>query len=276
MDWRRNVLILPGVAISDVSTAPTVGQNRGPAVISIAIIEDNRLVREGIAALLGQLPDLKVVAGGHSDDTVLLKGVNPQVILLDLGLQNGDSLRVAQQVKADYPASRIIVMDLLPVHEDIMEFVNAGVPFELAEDIAILPLLGAVPEIIMLSQTQRVSAWDAARIYFAAGATVGLDRLRALAARIPTADHWDRLALRRILDDLYAAQRTISAEVLSAGGSEGAAAVEIWRKRRRDDVERTLNFLNELERSGDASLSKLALANSQIQKLAAGPVTQTH
>jgi len=162
------------------------------------------------------------------------------------------------------------------VEARIAEFVNAGVPFELAEDIAILPLLGAVPEIIMLSQTQRVSAWDAARIYFAAGATVGLDRLRALAARIPTADHWDRLALRRILDDLYAAQRTISAEVLSAGGSEGAAAVEIWRKRRRDDVERTLNFLNELERSGDASLSKLALANSQIQKLAAAPVTQTH
>ena len=83
------------------------GQNRGRAVISIAIIEDNRLVREGIAALLSQLPDLKVVAGGHSDDTVLLKGLNPQVILLDLGLQNGDSLRVAQQVKADYPASKI-------------------------------------------------------------------------------------------------------------------------------------------------------------------------
>jgi len=95
MDWRRNVPILLGVAIP-ISTAQTVGQNRGPAVISIAIIEDNRLVREGIAALLSQLPDLKVVAGRHSDDTVLLKGVNPHVILLDLGLQNGDSLRVAQ------------------------------------------------------------------------------------------------------------------------------------------------------------------------------------
>src|SRR5207248_2412269 len=108
-----------------------------------------------------------------------------------------------------------------------------------------------------LSETQRVSAWDAARAYFAAGATVGLDRLRALAARIVTADHWDRLALRRIVDDLYAAQRLISGEVLSSGGAETTGAVENWRNRRRDDVERMLSFLAELERSGDASISKL-------------------
>ena len=31
-------------------------------MISVALIEDNRLVREGIAALLNQLPDLRVVA----------------------------------------------------------------------------------------------------------------------------------------------------------------------------------------------------------------------
>ena len=95
--------------------------------ISIALIEDNRLVREGIAALLSQLPDLTVVAGGASGDTALLKGVNPQVVLLDLGLRNGDSLRVAAKVKKEFPESKVIVMDLLPVHEDIVEFVNAGV-----------------------------------------------------------------------------------------------------------------------------------------------------
>lgn len=96
-------------------------------MISVALIEDNRLVREGIAALLSQLPDLTVVAGGASGDTALLKDVNPQVVLLDLGLRNGDSLRVAAKVKKEFPESKVIVMDLLPVHEDIVEFVNAGV-----------------------------------------------------------------------------------------------------------------------------------------------------
>jgi DNA-binding NarL/FixJ family response regulator len=98
-----------------------------PSVISVALIEDNRLVREGIAALLNQLPDLKVVSGEASGDTALLREVNPQVVLLDLGLGNGDSLRVADKVKKEFPESKVIVMDLLPVYEDIVEFVNAGV-----------------------------------------------------------------------------------------------------------------------------------------------------
>jgi len=113
-------------------------------VITIALIEDNRLVREGITGLLNQIPDLKVVAGGNSDDITLLKNLNPQIILLDLGLQNGDSLGVAQRVKAGYPDSKIIVMDLLPAHEDIMEFVNAGVSGFIMKDATLDDLVGTI------------------------------------------------------------------------------------------------------------------------------------
>lgn len=100
---------------------------RSAAVISVAVIEDNRLVREGLTVLLNQLADLRVVAGGPSGDLTLLVDSKPHVILLDLGLRNGDSLRIAETVKREFPGSKVIVMDLLPVHEDIVEFVNAGV-----------------------------------------------------------------------------------------------------------------------------------------------------
>lgn len=96
-------------------------------MISVALIEDNRLVREGLTALLSQLPDLKVVAGTPGHDTSALRDAKPQVVLLDLGLGQGDSLRVAEQVKKDFPESKVIVMDLLPAHEEIVEFVNVGV-----------------------------------------------------------------------------------------------------------------------------------------------------
>ena len=107
-----------------VTKAPATDSTK---FISVAVIEDNRLVREGITALLNHLPDLRVVAGSDSDDTSNLAAVAPQVVLLDLGLRNGDSLRVAEKVLKDLPGSKVIVMDLLPVHEDIVEFVNAGV-----------------------------------------------------------------------------------------------------------------------------------------------------
>lgn len=100
---------------------------RSAAVISVAVIEDNRLVREGLTVLLNQLADFRVVAGGPSGDLTRLADTKPHVILLDLGLRNGDSLRIAETVKREFPGSKVIVMDLLPVHEDIVEFVNAGV-----------------------------------------------------------------------------------------------------------------------------------------------------
>jgi DNA-binding NarL/FixJ family response regulator len=96
-------------------------------MISVALIEDNRLVREGMTALLNQTEDFQVVAAGPSGDPALLRDAKPQVILLDVGLWDDDSLRVAETVKKESPESKVIIMDLLPVHEDIVEFVNAGV-----------------------------------------------------------------------------------------------------------------------------------------------------
>jgi DNA-binding NarL/FixJ family response regulator len=96
-------------------------------MISIVLIEDNRLVREGIAAMLNQTSDFRVIAAAASGDAELLRSNPPQVILLDLGLWEDDSLRIAEVISKESPHSRIIVMDLLPAHEDIVEVVNAGV-----------------------------------------------------------------------------------------------------------------------------------------------------
>jgi glutamate dehydrogenase len=156
----------------------------------------------------------------------------------------------------------------------IEELTRAGVPKDVAEDVAILPLLGAAPEVVLLAESEKVSVDAAARAYFAMGALIGLDRLRALAGRIVSADHWDRLALRRIVDELYRAQRLLTAEALQrmkpgSGPLEGAAAARSWAKLRASDVEQTVNFLEQLEHGGEPSIAKLSLANSQIQKMAA-------
>jgi DNA-binding NarL/FixJ family response regulator len=96
-------------------------------MISVVLIEDNRLVREGMTAMLNQTADFTVVAAGASGDPALLRDIKPQIILLDVGLWDDDSLRVAETVRKESPDSRVIIMDLLPIHEDIIEFVNAGV-----------------------------------------------------------------------------------------------------------------------------------------------------
>ena len=60
-------------------------------------------------------------------DPAFLAREQPDVLLLDVGLRDQDSLRVAATLKKDMPNAKIIVMDLVPVNEEIVEFVNAGV-----------------------------------------------------------------------------------------------------------------------------------------------------
>jgi len=117
---------------------------REKSVISVALIDDNRLVRDGISMLLNQMTDLTVVAAGSSADMSLLRAVNPQVVLLDLGLRNGDSLRVAGKVMKEFPDSKVIVMDLLPVDEDIVEFTNAGVAGFILKDATLEDLVNTI------------------------------------------------------------------------------------------------------------------------------------
>jgi len=117
---------------------------REKRAISVALIDDNRLVRDGISMLLNQMTDLTVVAAGSSADMSLLRAVNPQVVLLDLGLRNGDSLRVAGKVMKEFPDSKVIVMDLLPVDEDIVEFTNAGVAGFILKDATLEDLVNTI------------------------------------------------------------------------------------------------------------------------------------
>ncbi len=95
-------------------------------VITVAIIDDNRVLREALSALLSELADMRVISSGEVDYASLLE-TKPHVLLLDVGLRDQDSLRVATQLRVENPDAKIIVMDLFPVHEEIREFVNAGV-----------------------------------------------------------------------------------------------------------------------------------------------------
>jgi DNA-binding NarL/FixJ family response regulator len=95
-------------------------------MIRVAVLDDNRLVREVLTTMLGRVPDLQVVPLDGTDPAWKAEEW-PQVLLLDVGLRDRDSLTMAAELKGAHPDAFIIVMDVLPVNEDIVEYVNAGV-----------------------------------------------------------------------------------------------------------------------------------------------------
>ncbi|MFH0736260.1 MAG: response regulator transcription factor [bacterium] len=97
--------------------------------ISIFLIEDNRLLREGICAMLKKQSDMHVVntVGNGENILLLLEKLKPNIVLLDLGLRSQNSMQVVKLVKKHFSVTKIIVMDLIPLQEDVLEFVQAGV-----------------------------------------------------------------------------------------------------------------------------------------------------
>ena len=95
---------------------------------SVVVIEDNRLLRDGLAALLDAEADFQVVGSAEDADAglVRVRETKPHLVLVDAFLQSHDCRHLVKSLRQTAPASRVVVMDLLPVQEDFGELVKAG------------------------------------------------------------------------------------------------------------------------------------------------------
>jgi DNA-binding NarL/FixJ family response regulator len=114
----------------------------------VIVVEDNRLMREGLTAMLDGQPGIRVVASLSNGD-VLLQGnkVVGDIVLLDLGLRSRNSLRLVELVKAKRPATKIIVMDLAPTQSALVEYVSAGVSGFVLKDATFANFLHTIREV---------------------------------------------------------------------------------------------------------------------------------
>jgi DNA-binding NarL/FixJ family response regulator len=111
--------------------------------IRLLLIEDNRLLRDGILSILKPHKDIVIIAayGDGKNTLVKIKKSKPNVVLLDLGLRSLNSLHVVEVIKKDFPLAKIIVMDLAPIQADILQYVKAGANGFILKDASLNDLL---------------------------------------------------------------------------------------------------------------------------------------
>ena len=114
--------------------------------IRILLIEDNRILRDGIKALINAQADLKVVAtsGGSHDTLMQARTTKPHVVLMDLGLRDGYGLGVVANLSRELPQIKVIGMGLIPSQQDIIEFVQAGAAGFILKDATVEDVLGTI------------------------------------------------------------------------------------------------------------------------------------
>ena len=119
--------------------------------IQILLIEDNRLLRDGIVSMLKKQPDMHVVAtvGNGENILITMKQHKPNIVIVDLGLRNQNSLQIVKLSKQNFPGTKIIVMDLVPLQADVFEFVQAGVSGFILKDASIAEFYKTIRSVFM-------------------------------------------------------------------------------------------------------------------------------
>lgn len=78
----------------------------------VMIVDDHPMVREGLARLIGQQPDLVCCgeAATVAETQILVGKLNPDLVILDLRLKNADGLDLIKTLRSQFPSLRILIL----------------------------------------------------------------------------------------------------------------------------------------------------------------------
>ncbi len=112
----------------------------------ILLIEDNRILRDGIKSLIDKQPDLRVVGStvGNHDTLEQARNLKPHIVLLDLGLRSANGINVVKSLLRELSEVKVIGMGLIPSQQDIVELVQAGALGFILKDASIGEVLATI------------------------------------------------------------------------------------------------------------------------------------
>ncbi len=97
--------------------------------ISLVLVDNRPSARDGIVALISAQPGFQVLAASVKLAAALeqVRESKPNLVLLHLRPPGDEGLKVAGALQGDLPETRVIIVGLERMHEDLAGFVRAGV-----------------------------------------------------------------------------------------------------------------------------------------------------
>jgi NarL family two-component system response regulator LiaR len=116
-------------------------------LISVLIVDDHEIVRQGIETFLNLQPDIEIVASAANAKQAIEQVVElvPDVILMDLNLGEGmNGIEATAKIKAISPQSKVIVLTSFHSDEYIFPAIKSGALSYLLKDIEPVELAEAI------------------------------------------------------------------------------------------------------------------------------------
>ena len=117
-----------------------------PQTITVLIIDDHQLVREGVRNFLQRLRDITVVgeAGSGQEGLRLASDLAPDVVLMDLVMPEMDGVETTRRLKQISPRTQVIVLTSFDDDQHILPAIRAGALSYILKDVGTAALAEAV------------------------------------------------------------------------------------------------------------------------------------
>jgi DNA-binding NarL/FixJ family response regulator len=116
------------------------------ARITVAVVDDQRLVREGLLTMLRLMPEVEVVgaAGDGLQALELVAATQPAVVLMDLRMPRCDGVEATRRIRDEHPATRVVVLTTYADDDSVFGALQAGARGYLTKDAGPEELLRAI------------------------------------------------------------------------------------------------------------------------------------
>jgi two-component system NarL family response regulator len=125
-----------------------VAVHAGPA--RVLLVDDHALLRTGVANIINQEHDLRVVAeaGNGLEAIDAYEKHRPDVTLLDLRMPQMEGVEVVRRIRDKDPAARVIILTTYDTDDEISQALKAGAKAYVLKDIGADALVGCIRDVL--------------------------------------------------------------------------------------------------------------------------------
>jgi DNA-binding NarL/FixJ family response regulator len=107
---------------------PSETEPSATPALTLMIVDDHEVVRQGLVALLGRRPEFQVVAeaGTVAEAIAAARRFRPDLIVMDIRLPDGSGIEACREIRAEMPDTRVVMLTSYPDEDAVLSAIVAG------------------------------------------------------------------------------------------------------------------------------------------------------
>ena len=116
------------------------------APLTLLIVDDHEVVRQGLVAMLGRRPEFQVVgeAGTVAEAVAAARRFEPNLVVMDVRLPDGSGIEACREIRAELPDTRVVILTSYPDEDAVLSAIVAGASGYLLKQVRARDLVAAL------------------------------------------------------------------------------------------------------------------------------------